>query len=36
VQHASRERRDAQLASGMESGMHVSYDRLEDLVRQVP
>jgi uncharacterized protein YndB with AHSA1/START domain len=36
VQHASREHRDAQLASGMESGMHDSYDRLEDLVRQVP
>jgi len=26
--------RDARLASGMESGMQVSYDRLEHLVRQ--
>jgi hypothetical protein len=26
--------RDMILASGMESGMQVSYDRLEDLVRQ--
>jgi uncharacterized protein YndB with AHSA1/START domain len=34
VQHQSREHRDAHLASGMESGMQVSYDRLEDLVRQ--
>lgn len=33
VQHTSQEHRDAQLASGMESGMQVSYDRLEDLVR---
>jgi uncharacterized protein YndB with AHSA1/START domain len=34
VQHTSKEERDAVLASGMESGMQVSYDRLEDLVRQ--
>jgi uncharacterized protein YndB with AHSA1/START domain len=34
VQHTSREERDAVLATGMESGMQVSYDRLEDLVRQ--
>jgi uncharacterized protein YndB with AHSA1/START domain len=34
VQHASKENRDAELASGMESGMQVSYDRLEDLVRE--
>ena len=34
VQHASRESRDAVLATGMERGMQVSYDRLEDLVRQ--
>ena len=33
VQHTSKEDRDAVLASGMESGMQVSYDRLEDLVR---
>ena len=29
----SQEIRDAILASGMESGMQVSYNRLEDLVR---
>ncbi len=34
VQHASQEDRDAVLASGMESGMQVSYDCLEELVRQ--
>ena len=34
VQHTSQEDRDAVLASGMEGGMQVSYDRLEDLVRQ--
>ena len=34
VQHTSKEERDAVLATGMESGMQVSYDRLEDLVRQ--
>jgi uncharacterized protein YndB with AHSA1/START domain len=34
VHHTSKEERDAVLESGMESGMQVSYDRLEDLVRQ--
>jgi uncharacterized protein YndB with AHSA1/START domain len=34
AQHASKEERDMVLASGMESAMQVSYDRLEDLVRQ--
>jgi uncharacterized protein YndB with AHSA1/START domain len=34
VQHQLKEHRDAHLASGMESGMQVSYDRLEDLIRQ--
>ncbi|MGH9243601.1 MAG: SRPBCC family protein [Acidimicrobiales bacterium] len=34
VQHPSQEVRDAILATGMESGMQVSFDRLEDLVRQ--
>ncbi len=34
VQHDTQEHRDMQLASGMESGMQVSYDRMEDLVRQ--
>jgi uncharacterized protein YndB with AHSA1/START domain len=33
VQHTSKEDRDAVLATGMESGMQISYDRLEDLVR---
>lgn len=33
VQHVSQEDRDAVMASGMEGGMQVSYDRLEDLVR---
>lgn len=32
VKHARPEHRDAHLASGMEGGMQVSYDRLEDLV----
>ena len=32
--HTSKEERDAVLESGMESGMQVSYNRLEDLVRQ--
>ena len=34
VQYPTQEIRDAVLASGMESGMQVSYDRLEDLVRE--
>jgi uncharacterized protein YndB with AHSA1/START domain len=34
VQHATQEDRDAVLASGMETGLQVSYDRLEDLVRR--
>jgi uncharacterized protein YndB with AHSA1/START domain len=33
VQHARPEHREAHLASGMESGMQISYNRLEDLVR---
>jgi len=33
VQHSCQEHRDGQIASGMESGMQVSYNRLEDLVR---
>jgi uncharacterized protein YndB with AHSA1/START domain len=32
VQHASPETRDAVLASGMETGLQISYDRLEDLI----
>jgi uncharacterized protein YndB with AHSA1/START domain len=35
VHHSSQEQRDAVLASGMESGMQDSYDRLEDLIRRV-
>jgi uncharacterized protein YndB with AHSA1/START domain len=34
VHHTSKEDRDAVIASGMEAGMQVSYNRLEDLVRQ--
>jgi hypothetical protein len=33
VQYPSRDVRDAVLESGMETGLQVSYDRLEDLVR---
>ncbi|MEY2449123.1 MAG: hypothetical protein QOH79_2599, partial [Acidimicrobiaceae bacterium] len=32
VQHENQEGRDAVIASGMEGGMQVSFDRLEDLV----
>jgi hypothetical protein len=31
VQHLCQEHRDSQLASGMEGGMQVSYDRLRGL-----
>ena len=34
VEHFSQETRDAVLATGMEGGMQVSYNRLEDLVRR--
>ena len=34
AQHECQEHRDAQMASGMESGMQVSFDRLEELVRR--
>ncbi len=34
VQHSIKEHRDAHIDSGMEGGMQVSYDRLEDLVRE--
>ena len=33
IRHETQEHRDMQMASGMEGGMQVSYDRLEDLVR---
>ena len=34
IQVPSQEIRDAILASGMEHGLQISYNRLEDLVRQ--
>jgi len=34
VQHESQEHRDGHIASGMEGGMQVSFDRLEDLVTE--
>jgi uncharacterized protein YndB with AHSA1/START domain len=34
IQAPSQDVRDAIIQSGMESGMQISYDRLEDLVRQ--
>jgi uncharacterized protein YndB with AHSA1/START domain len=33
VRHALAEHRDAHIASGMERGMQVSFDRIEELVR---
>ena len=33
VRHALPEHRDAMIETGMEDGMQISYDRLEDLVR---
>ena len=35
VQHSSQEHRDGHLAAGMEGGMQVSYNRLEDVVREI-
>lgn len=35
VQCVSREQRDGILNSGMESGMQIAYNRLEDLVREL-
>ena len=35
VSHTTKEMRDGQLASGMETGMQVSYDRLEDVARSL-
>lgn len=35
VLHSSREHRDGHIASGMEGGMQVSMDRLEDLVAEL-
>ena len=34
AQHATKEQRDSVLESGMEGGMQVSMDRMEDLVRE--
>jgi uncharacterized protein YndB with AHSA1/START domain len=33
ITHKTQEERDGVIATGMESGMQISYDRLEDLVR---
>ncbi len=35
VQHTSQEHRDAHIGSGMEGGMQVSFDRLEELLREL-
>jgi uncharacterized protein YndB with AHSA1/START domain len=35
VLHASREHRDGHIASGMEDGMQISMNRLEDLVGEL-
>jgi hypothetical protein len=34
IQCINREQRDAIIESGMEGGLQVAYDQLEDLVRQ--
>lgn len=35
TRHTCHENRDAHIASGMASGMQVSFDRMEDLVREM-
>lgn len=35
VRHASKENRDGHVASGMEGGMQVALDRLEDIIDSV-
>ena len=35
VVHARKEHRDAHIASGMEGGMQISMNRLEDLVGEL-
>jgi uncharacterized protein YndB with AHSA1/START domain len=35
TRHTRPEHRDAHIGSGMESGMQVSFDRMEDLVREL-
>jgi uncharacterized protein YndB with AHSA1/START domain len=35
TRHAQKEHRDAHIGSGMEGGMQVSFDRMEDLVREM-
>ncbi|OHT89140.1 SRPBCC family protein [Mycobacteroides saopaulense] len=35
VQHSCKEHRDGHIDSGMEAGMQVSYDRIEDLLRDL-
>ncbi len=34
VQMSSKENRDMMIESGMEGGMQISYDRLEDVLRE--
>ena len=36
VEHVTKEHRDGHIESGMEGGMQVSFDRLEDLVTTDP
>lgn len=35
VQHSCKEHRDGHVESGMEVGMQVSYNRIEDLLRDL-
>lgn len=35
VRHSCKEHRDAHLGSGMETGMQLSYDRMEDVVAEL-
>ena len=35
VEHVTKEHRDGHIASGMEGGMQVSFDRLEDVVAEL-
>jgi len=35
VRHSSKEHRDGHIASGMEEGMQVSMDRLEDVAAEL-
>ena len=35
VQHSEKEHRDGHIESGMEGGMQVSYNRMEDVVTEL-